>query len=82
VGRPSKERDKAKEYILAALARSDGQTGNDLSARWESEGGNGRTFWRAVEDLEKDRKIVTRGGPGTRTQKTLHLVRPDAGDSG
>jgi hypothetical protein len=74
-GRPPAKRDKVREFIRDALVAENDRIGNDLCAECEEKLGVSRqTFWRAVDAMEADGDIVTDGGPGTGTQKMLHLV--------
>ena len=74
-GRPSGERDKAKQFIRESLAVQNDQIGNALCDRWEKDhGGSSKTFWRAVEDMNADDELVTDGGKGTGKQTVLHLA--------
>jgi hypothetical protein len=80
-GRPSKERDEAKQFIRGVLAERDGRTGNELASQWEESGkGSGKTLWRAADEMERDGEIRTEGGRGTGKQKTLHVVAAAAND--
>ncbi len=76
-GRPPEARDKAERFIREALARVNDRIGNDLAAEWEKDGGNGKTFWRAVNAMTDAGELVKDGGPGTRKQVVLHLIRPE-----
>jgi len=77
-GRPPEARDKAARFIRDALARENDRIGTDLCAEWEKTGGNSnKTFWRAADDLVAAGELTTDGGPGTRKQKVLHLIRPE-----
>lgn len=76
-GRPPEARDKAARFIRDALARGNDQIGNDLCARWVESGGNGKTFWRAVDELEAATELAKEGGPGTRKQVVLHLNKTE-----
>ena len=77
-GRPPEERGKAEQFIRDALARENDRIGNDLAAEWERDGGSAKTLWRAVEALAAAGELAKDGGPGTRKQVVLHLIRPDA----
>jgi hypothetical protein len=76
-GRPPEERGKAERFIREALTRQNDRIGNDLRAEWEKTGGNSKTFWRAVEGLESAGELTKDGGPGTRKQVVLHLVKSE-----
>ena len=82
-GRPPEARGKAERFIRDALTRENDRIGNDLAAEWESAGGSGKTFWRAVHAMVEAGELTKDGGPGTRKQVILHLIRPEpATDSG
>lgn len=78
-GRPPEQKDKAASFILESLAKINDRIGNELRAEWEATGGNPKTFWRAVEELEAAGRLTIDGGLGTRKQKTLHLNPADPG---
>ncbi len=74
-GRPSDERDKAKQLIREALTIQNDQIGNALCDRWINElEGSPKTFWRAVDEMKNDGELSTDGGKGTRKQMVLHLA--------
>jgi hypothetical protein len=72
-GRPSTERDKAGQFIRAALAEENNQIGNSLCSRFKETGGSEQTFWRAVENMSANGELVADGGRGTRRQTVLHM---------
>jgi hypothetical protein len=76
-GRPADARGKAEQFIREALVEENDQIANDLILEWEKAKGTSKTFWRAVEDMEKAGELTRDGGAGTRKQTVLHLVRPD-----
>jgi hypothetical protein len=73
-GRPPEKRDKAMQFIRDALTQQNDRIGNDLCSEWSKDGGNPKTFWRAVDEL-RDGELATDGGKGTRKQMVLHLLR-------
>ena len=77
-GRPADSRVKARTFIAEALGRYNDQVGTKLCDEWEGSGHSKSTFWRAVEDMEKDGELTTDGGTGTGRQKILHLQPPAA----
>jgi hypothetical protein len=76
--RHSAKRDKAKGFIVDALARDNDQIANELCGQWQRSGESKPTFWRAVEALEDADEIVRDGGPGAGKPTVLHLVDPEA----
>jgi hypothetical protein len=78
-GRPSEKRDQAERFIRGALARQNDRIGNELRAEWEETGGNGKTFWRAVDAMVEAGELTKDGGPGTRKPTVLHLIRHEPG---
>jgi hypothetical protein len=81
-GRPAESRDKAKQFVKDALTRENDRIGSHLRDEWEKSGGNSRTFWRAVDDLQATGDLSTEGGRGSGKQKILHLnnLRDDCDD--
>ncbi len=80
-GRPAKERDEAKAFLVESLTLVNDQVGNTLAGRFETSGGFEKTFWRAVKDLDKAGRLTKSGGPGTGKQVVLHLIS-EGGDAG
>lgn len=76
-GRPQNERGQAARFIRESLTRENDRIGNDLCAEWEATGGNEKTFWRAVKDMEAAGELTTEGGRGTGKQTVLHLNTAD-----
>jgi hypothetical protein len=80
-GRPPEAREKAEQFITELLKERNDQGWNELKDRWEADGGNGKTFGRAVDALSNSSTISTDGGKGTGRPMILHL-NSDAADSG
>jgi len=76
-GRTPDKREKAVEFIRSKLAERDGRIWTELEVEWEAGGQSGKTFRRAVKDMEAAGELSTEGGPGTRKQKTLHQAGGD-----
>jgi hypothetical protein len=74
-GRPPEARDKAARFIRDRLMSENDQIGASLAAKFEQTDGSGKTFWRAVEAMEKSGELAKDGGPGTGKQAMLHLIR-------
>jgi hypothetical protein len=75
-GRPPEKRDKAAQFIRAALSQNNDQVGNDLCHEWTKTGGSKTTFWRVVNDMADSGDLTTDGGSGTGKQTILHLNCP------
>ena len=76
-GRPSNARDKAERLIRDVLARENDRIGNDLAVELGKNGVTKSTFWHAAEALESAGELTKDGGPGTKKQVSLHLIRPE-----
>jgi hypothetical protein len=72
-GRPPSKREQAERFIREALGQQDGRIGTELCSGWQETGGNYKTFWRAVEEMEAAGDLATEGGPGEGRQKVLYL---------
>ena len=73
-GRPPEEREKARKFILDALAQQNDRQATKLLADWEKESGSEGTFWRAMRDMKHDGELTSDGGTGTGKKMTLHLI--------
>jgi hypothetical protein len=76
-GKPAEKQTNAKAFICSALEKNNDQIGTELCAQWEKSGGSHSTFWRAVDELRADGKIVSDGGPGSGQRMRLHLYTKD-----
>jgi hypothetical protein len=81
-GRPSHKRLHAAEFLHEALGRENDQPARDLAAEWIKNGGNGRTFWRAVSELCDSGELVSDGGKGTGKRMILQQIRADSSSNG
>ena len=70
----AEEREKARKFILDALAQQNDRQATKLLADWEKESGSEGTFWRAMRDMKHDGELTSDGGTGTGKKMTLHLI--------
>jgi hypothetical protein len=62
-GRTPESREKAREFILEALRRTNDQKASQLCDAWEKAGNNKNAFWRARDEMVKDGEITCKGKP-------------------